>query len=462
MKKLVKTCFSLFILLLSKILEAESFYDEKTGTIVVENILVSGTLYKNVVIVPEALISAGTSTPADKRVRTNLPATYDVTDGYLTFENIIVNDTSYSDLIITIKEALSFEATEVIGTAKDFSDRPSVQLNYLASSDVSKQRIESTLSWAKRVTNDWFKKDSKSWKYFNPIDIWMIGNDPEAAAKLNPRACKRLRRAYSDRYKIDACNPDSGSGLTYTPFDGYADGGFSINSNVILDGYHWLYVGPSESDSVNGKIIAHEIFHMYQMAHLDTRCNTWVSVTGLNEDIRSDRETISNILMGKETGTLADWKPIMEKDSKGKGPSQNDGTWWGEGGAEYMAHWWYSQQPEAKTLAESDEEREDYMGYQIEQVIKNNLPEFRESGLKIYELNYGHGRLGYDMGFLFHVYLVKEVGLDVILNGFWDEVGKLGFDNAFLKHFSKTYEEYGLEFESLMNRPDAEIIALLN
>ena len=102
----------------------------------VENILVSGTLYKNVVIVPEALISAGTSTPADKRVRTNLPATYDVTDGYLTFENIIVNDTSYSDLIITIKEALSFEATEVIGTAKDFSDRPSVQFNYLASSKI--------------------------------------------------------------------------------------------------------------------------------------------------------------------------------------------------------------------------------------------------------------------------------------------------------------------------------------
>ena len=165
--------------------------------------------------------------------------------------------------------------------------------------------------------------------------------------------------------------------------------------------------------------------------------------------------------MGKETGTLADWKPIMEKNSKGKGAFQNDGTWWVEGGAEYMAHWWYSQQPEAKTLARSEKEREDYMGFQIEQVITNNLTEFRESGLKIYELNYGHGRLGYDMGFLFHVYLVKEVGLDVILNGFWSEVGKLGFDGAFLKHFSKTYEEYGLEFESLIKRPDAEIISLL-
>ena len=209
MEKLVKAFFSLFILISSASLEAESFYDEKTNTILVENILVNGTLYSNVVIVPEALISSGTSTPADKRIKTNLPAIYDLAEGYLTFENIIVDGTSYSDLIITVKEALSFEATEVIGTAKDFSDRPSIQLNYLASSDVSKQRIESTLSWAKRVTNDWFKKDSKSWKYFNPIDIWMIGNDPEAAAKLNPRACKRLRRAYSDRYKIDACNPDS-------------------------------------------------------------------------------------------------------------------------------------------------------------------------------------------------------------------------------------------------------------
>ena len=461
MKKLVKTYFSLFILLSSTSLGAESFYDEKTNTIAVENILVNGTLYNNVVIVPEALISTGTSTPADKRIKTNLPAIYDPIDGYLTFENIIVDGTSYSNLIITAKEALSFDSIEMLGTAKDFSDRPAIRLNYLASSDVSKQRIDSTLNWIKRVTNDWFKKEDKFWKYYNPIDVWIIGADPEAAAKLNPRACARLRRTYPGRYQVDACNPNNDSSLTYNPFDAYIDGGASINSSVILDGYHWFYLGPGEGDAVSGKTIAHEAFHMYQLAHLDTRGNSWIAATGLTEDNSSDRQSIQNILMGKETGSLADWLPIREKNSKGKGPFQNDGTWWTEGGAEYMAHLWYSKQPEAKILAKSEEERGDYMGYQINQVVQNNLTEFRETGLKIYELSYGHGRLGYDMGFLFHVYLVKEVGVDVILNGFWSEVGILGFDGAFLKNFSKTYEEYGLEFESLMNRPAAEIIALL-
>ena len=53
----------------------------------------------------------------------------------------------------------------------------------------------------------------------------MIGADPEAAAELNPRACARLRRTYPDRYKVDACNPDNDSSLTYFPFDTYIDGG---------------------------------------------------------------------------------------------------------------------------------------------------------------------------------------------------------------------------------------------
>ena len=97
MEKLVKAFFSLFILISSASLEAESFYDEKTNTILVENILVNGTLYNNVVIVPEALISSGTSTPADKRIKTNLPAIYDLAEGYLTFENIIVDGTELAE-----------------------------------------------------------------------------------------------------------------------------------------------------------------------------------------------------------------------------------------------------------------------------------------------------------------------------------------------------------------------------
>ena len=156
---LLKGFISLLFFFAIESLEAESFYDEKTRTILVENILVNARLYNNVVIVPEALMSAGTSTPADKRIKTNLPAIYDPTEGYLTFENIIVDGTSYSDLIITVKEALSFDSTEMLGTARDFSDRSAIRLNYLASSDVSKQRIDSTLSWTKRVTNDWFKKE---------------------------------------------------------------------------------------------------------------------------------------------------------------------------------------------------------------------------------------------------------------------------------------------------------------
>lgn len=462
MKLIMKFSTFAFVLLMQTV-NAESTYDPAAGTIKIESLLVSETLYKNVVVVPQTLVSIGANTSKKKRIKTNLPANYNVLNGHLSFQNLLVDETSYSDVVITIKEALSFDSARVIGTAEDFSDRDVIELNYLAASDVEQSRISATLDWTRRVTNDWFKKGNSFWEHFHPIDIWLIGPDPDAAAALNPRACERLRKSYPKRYLRDACNPNSGSGLEFSNFDQYANGGAAINSSVILDGYHWMYIGPDgPGDSVSGRTVAHEAFHMWQLAHLNVDDNEWIDDTGLTSDNSSDRESIQNILLGKETGSLSDWTPIRTANSKGKGPFQRDGAWWHEGGAEYMAISWYSRQLESKALAENDEERENYLNYQISQTVKNELQKFRDSGLKVYELAYEHGSLGYNIGFLFHAYLVTEVGLDTILNRFWDEVAKLGFDNAFLKHFGKTYQEYGLEFDMLIKKSDSEIITLLS
>jgi hypothetical protein len=453
---------ALAICLLALNIRSESIYDAESGTVKVDSILFNGTLYKNTVIVPDTLISIGAGLTEEQKIKTNLPATYSAQNGHLALQNTTVGNLIYSDLVITIKEALSYDSSEFVGSAQDYSDRTSVILNYLAASDVSQSRIDATLEWTKRVTDDWFKKESPFWKYYQPIDIWLVGSDPETAAALNLRACERLQNVYPARYLRDACNPESGSGLEFAKFDDYVNGGAAINSSVTLDGYHWMYFGPSGDDNlVNGLTVAHETWHMWQLAHLDIQGNEWVKATGLTTGNSSDRESIQNILMGKETGSLEDWSPIRTENSKGKGPFERDGTWWFEGAADYNAYLWYSKQPEAKALAENDEEREDYLQYHLSKVIEDYVPQFRETGLKVYELAYEHGNLGYKIGFLFHAFLVKEVGLDRINNGFWSEVAKLGFDSAFLKYFDKTYQEYGLEFEALVQKPKSEIISLL-
>ena len=437
---------------------AESQYDPTTGTVIIDSILFNGTLYKEVIVIPGSIISIGASLPAESRIKTNLSAVYNGLTGHLTLQTVIVDRLSYSDVVITIKEATSYDSTEFIGVADDYSDRSGVNLSYLAASDVSQSYIDTTLDFALRVTNDWFKDESPFWKHYHPIDIWLVGSDLESAVALNVRACERLRKVYPDRYLRDACNPDSGSGLEFAKFDDYINGGASINSSVILDGYHWMYVGPGME---LGRTIAHEAWHMWQLAHLVIQDNEWVEATGLRTNNSSDNESIQNILMGKETGSLADWTPIDTENSYGKGPSENNGTWWHEGGAEYMAISWYSRQPEARAFSENQEELNDYLNDQISVTIRDYVQQFRDTGLKVYELAYKHGNLGYKIGFLFYAFLVKEVGLDVINNGFWGEVGKLGFDSTFLKYFGKTYQEYGLEFEALVQKPDSEIFSLL-
>ena len=460
--RLIKTKFAyvvFFLALLPSWSFAGSVYDSLNGTVTIDNIRVNETRYIDVVLTPASIISIGTSGPFEQRVNTNLSASYNTVTGHLKLVNLSFEGTNYPEVIITIADVISFDSIEFVGIFSDFSDRVAIEPTYFAANDVPESRIISILDWVKRVSDDWFKKDSKYWKYFNPIDIWIVGADYDAAVPLNSESCKRFRDAYPKRYLSDGCNVDKNpnGGLTLTPFENFITGGGSINTSRHRDGVHNLNLGGLYP--LNGKGIAHEMFHIYQISHFETTINNkWTQQLGLSLDKfgTNDHETIQNILGGKETEGISDWQLKY-----GKGVFEQDGSWWMEGGAEYMGYLWYSKQSESIVLAKSDEERDDYFKYQLERVFDAAVIEFQKTGLKVHELTYGHGSLGYDIGFLFVAYLVREVGLDFFLNGFFNEIGELGFDETFLKNFGKTYQQFALEFDALLKKPKAEVISAM-
>ena len=169
---------------------------------------------------------------------------------------------------------------------------------YYAASDVPQTQVD--------LIKEWYSVATAAWGNYGPVEIWVVGNDVEAAKQLEDRWCE-VHTAKDPKWNVEwDC---------FDLFQSYIqDGGAAIREfrRDYLD-YDFFLMTMSSTrphpDEVDYKIVTmHEAFHIYQGSHIFDRCDS---------DIRT---------------------PCGRDEKMVKNP------WWSEGGAEYMAQLLYSRQ----------------------------------------------------------------------------------------------------------------------
>ena len=133
-------------------------------------------------------------------------------------------------------------------------------------SDVSNETVNLTLQWYKIAVAEWGN--------YGPVEIYIIGNDTDAAKQLEDDYCERHKALDSNWKEEWDCANDN-----YQIFTRYIeDGGAAISTlkRTYLD-YDFImmimsakYPGPEEEDYK--PVTLHEYFHIFQHSHLDGEC----------------------------------------------------------------------------------------------------------------------------------------------------------------------------------------------
>ena len=293
-----------------------------------------------------------------------------------------------------------------------------------AAPDVTQQHID--------VSVEWFNKGIELWGNYGPAELWIVGKSNDGARALDDIWCDvRVEKDPTWNTKWDCLNGDPyGSGDGWSPFYRCPDEGCSSVSTYIREslGYYFSamtmstkYPGPEEDDYK--KVILHEYFHIYQAAQIsqpeiDDGDGDWMT---------SNRNYI-------ETGDYVQ-RP-----------------WITEGGAEYMATYWYSKQSGV-----SEGYFEERMRWKAE-----SLPGYLSDGRSMREVGYDNNSWNiYDVGTWFVAYIINQTSEETFRVDFYSELEELGFEAAFEKHFGKSADAMIEEFNAWASQPVDVLVEIL-
>ena len=276
----------------------------------------------------------------------------------------------------------------------------------------TKNNIEATL-----------KAASDAWGNFGPIEYWVMGIDQAYSIELIKKYCQR--RAENGNMNFDYClkrEKNSGHGiLSYQksgaealaskrPFgsaghNGGMDWGIHKFSSSLPFGFEGKLDMPAGEDQ---KTVMHEYFHAVQHAHI-------------LELQRYKRDKL--------------WGPV----------------WFVEGGAEYMASVTYKRLISEKKL---DLIKNSKWEYDFRQSMQEKFQRAKNQNtrhnciLQMREITYNSPcrEFFYDGGAWAVAYLLNQTNENILLNEFYPNLEKLGWEGAFKKSFSKSSKEFYKEF----------------
>jgi hypothetical protein len=114
-----------------------------------------------------------------------------------------------------------------------------------------------------------------------------------------------------------------------------------------------------------------------------------------------------------------------------------------EGGAEYMAQYWYSMEPGVDSGY-----LKQVMGYKAQAID----PYFN-TGKSLRELGYDEAFNSYDILTWFVAYLIHNTSEETFRVDFWTQIEDLGFEEAFKSNFGKSADEMIREFDAWVDQP---------
>ena len=291
-----------------------------------------------------------------------------------------------------------------------------------AASDVSQETIE--------ITAEWVDKAIELWGNYGPLEIWIVGEGKDEVIALDEKWCEvRTQKDPTWNKKWDCANGDPyDSGDGWSPFYRYVNEGGAAVSSYIRDyiGYYFnalvvssKYPGPEEEDYK--KVILHEYFHVYQHANLS------VPATDTDGDWRTSNRNI--YFNGDEVQV-----PFLM-----------------EGGAEYMAQYWYSKEPGIDP---------GYLKQEMEYKAQT-IDAYLNEGRSLRELGYNESFQSYDVLTWFVAYLIHSTSEETFRVNFWTQIEDLGFEEAFKSNFGKSADEMIDEFDVWVSQPVEVLLEII-
>ena len=277
------------------------------------------------------------------------------------------------------------------------------------------------------------------WGNYGPLEYWVLGTDPKAAKDLTERYCER--RAQLGQEEETDClrrqtDPESKHNFEYYRKTGAdalararASSSMGRNGNRGWGMHMFASSYPLGFDSRFGatpgeeqKTIFHEYFHAVQHAHVQPRDH-------------DEREAL-------------------------EGP-----IWFVEGGAEYMAQstvrklWASGALPIIDTTGPNSLEQSFKNKMQNgKRTIDNNCP-----GIALGDIAYGNPceSAAYDLGAWAVAYLLNKAGQTALVDTFYPNLNRLGWEGAFQKTFGISSKDFYAEFNQFLEKPLADQLAIL-
>ena len=293
-----------------------------------------------------------------------------------------------------------------------------------AAPDVTQQHID--------VSVEWMNKGIELWGNYGPAELWIVGKSNDGARALDDIWCDvRVEKDPTWDTEWDCLNGDPyGSGDGWSQFHTCPDQGCSFVSMYNEDdlGYYFSsitmstkYPGPEEEDYK--KVILHEYFHIYQGAQIST--------PNIDDGDGNNRTSNRNYI---------EYADYVQR------------PWIKEGGAEYMATYWYSKQSGV-----SEGYLEERMRWKAE-----SLPGYLSDGRSMREIGYDNdGWNIYDVGTWFVAYIINQTSEETFRIDFYSELEELGFEAAFEKHFGKSADAMIEEFNAWASQPVDVLVEIL-
>ena len=321
----------------------------------------------------------------------------------------------------TEKPSTSYEDSDV--SNEIFWGATEEQPEVYAADDVSQETIDLTVEWVNKAIGYWGS--------YGPLEIWIVGAGKEETIALDEKWCDvRTEKDPTWNKQWDCANGDPyGSGDGWSPFYRYITDGGAAVSNYIRDdiGYYFnalimssKYPGPEEEDYK--PVVMHEYFHVYQQANL--------SIPELPDTDGDWKTSNRNVFFnGNELQV-----PFLM-----------------EGGAEYMAQYWYSMEPGVDSGY-----LKRVMGYKAQAID----PYFN-TGKSLRELGYDETFNSYDILTWFVAYLIHNTSEETFRVDFWTQIEDLGFEEAFKSNFGKSADEMILEFDIWVDQPVEVLLEII-
>jgi hypothetical protein len=291
-----------------------------------------------------------------------------------------------------------------------------------AAADVSQATIDLTVEWVNKARGYWGS--------YGPLEIWIVGTGKDEVITLDEQWCDvRSEKDPTWNKEWDCANGDPyGSGDGWSPFYRYVDDGGAAVSSYIRDylGYYFnalvmsaKYPGPEEDDYK--KVVLHEYFHVYQHANLS------VPSTDTDGDWRTSNRNV--YFNGDEVQV-----PFLM-----------------EGGAEYMAQYWYSKEPGVDPK---------YLKQEMEYKAQT-ISAYLNDGRSLRELGYNESFQTYDVLTWFVAYLIYNTSEETFRVDFWSQIEDLGFEQAFESNFGKPADAMIAEFDEWANQPIEVLLEII-